>query len=60
MKSNTLKNNTEPHLKLIKTKSPKRAVKSNAKRIYINTLIPGFSYINESGKKIVKNNCALL
>jgi len=61
MKSNTLKNdNTEPHLKLVKTKSKKGALKPIIKRIYINTLVPGFSYINKSGKKIVTNNCALL
>ena len=59
MKLQSLQNNTkEPHLKVIKntTKYKKRAID----KIYINTLIPNFSYLNNFGKTISLSKQALL
>jgi hypothetical protein len=49
MKSTSLKKNERtPHLKLIKN-SAKKLKRTNSKT-HINTLIPGFNYINSSGQ----------
>lgn len=58
MKANTLQK--EPHLKLIKNNKRKNAASTNVDKIYINTLMPGFSYLNKAGKTIFPHNCALL
>ena len=56
MKSSLQNNIQEPHLKVIKSTKRKKPVK----RIYINTLVPGFSYLNSLGEAIMPRNCALL
>lgn len=58
MKANTIKN--EPHLKLIKNNKKRNAASTKVDRIYINTLMPGFSYLNKAKKIIFPHNCALL
>ncbi|MBT8317007.1 MAG: hypothetical protein HKP59_05235 [Lutibacter sp.] len=58
MKANTFKK--EPHLKLIKNTKKKKTANARVNRIYINTLIPGFSYLNKAKKTIIPENCALL
>ena len=60
MKSNTLKQiSKEPHLKLVKNNiSENHQLKIN--RIYINTLVPNFNYVNKVGKLITPHNCILL
>jgi len=62
MKSNTLKQiSKEPHLKLVKNSiGDKQQLKTKVKRIYINTLVPGFNYINQVGKLITPHKCILL
>ena len=59
MKSTPLQNTQESHLKLIKN-STLRNKKRALKRIYINTLIPGFEYINNLGETIAPQKCGLL
>ena len=59
MKSTPLQNTQESHLKLIKN-STRRNKKRALKRIYINTLIPGFEYLNNLGETITPKNCSLL
>ncbi|MDV7186958.1 hypothetical protein R3X25_06660 [Lutibacter sp. TH_r2] len=44
----------QPHFKVIKN-SPQ-----NRSEVYINTLAPNFSYLNEKGDEIIKNNCIKL
>ena len=59
MEANALKNNiksNEPHLKLVK--STKKIITGS--RIYINTLIPGFSYVNSKGEIEYPHKCVLL
>jgi hypothetical protein len=59
MKSTPLHNNPEKtHLKVIKNTNKRKKKATN--RIYINTLIPGFSYRNHLGETILPNNCSLL
>ena len=62
MKASALKQNSkEPHLKLVKNNTSKKQVlKTNSERIYINTLIPGFNYINHVGDLITPKKCALI
>lgn len=62
MKSSALKQNIkEPFLKLIKNSSTKQPMlKTNNNRIYINTLMPGFNYIDKIGNIITPKKCALL
>jgi|GEM_PF-1016088 hypothetical protein len=36
------------------------AVAEQVQRIYINTLIPGFNYINSAGESVSPKKCALL
>ncbi|MFK5959632.1 MAG: hypothetical protein QM495_12295 [Lutibacter sp.] len=58
MKANAL--NNEPYLKLIKNNHKRKVATTKIERIYINTLMPGFSYLNKAGKNIFPHNCALL
>jgi len=59
MKSTPLHNSTQKtHLKVIK--NTKRQAQKITKRIYINTLVPGFSYVNHLGETVTPNNCQLL
>ncbi len=51
------KNENSNHLKVIKSQAH---IESAVKKIYINTLTPGFSYKNSSGEIINPKNCALL
>lgn len=61
MKSSALKQNSkEPHLKLVKNSIKKQVLITNNERIYINTLIPGFNYINHLGNLITPKKCALI
>lgn len=54
-------NETAPFLTVVNNSLNKlNAETSQAKRIYINTLIPGFSYINSTGEAITQKICALL
>jgi len=57
MKATKLYNNKEPHLKVVKSSSKN---KSAINKIYINTLIPGFSYLNSLGKTVTPKNCVML
>lgn len=41
----------KPHLKVVRN-----GVKKTPK-VYINTLMPNFSYTNEKGEIIIKDNC---
>ena len=50
--------NQESHLKVIKNTS--KRTKKALNRIYINTLVPGFSYMNSIGETIMPKNCILL
>jgi len=45
----------ESHLKLVKNTQ-----KDQIKRIYINNLVPDFSYKNKSGEILTPKKCALL
>ena len=57
MNSNSLRNKPKKlHLKVIKN-SLKRQKGVNAK-YYINTLVPGFNYLNDKGKIVTPNKCA--
>lgn len=59
MKSTSLKQNTqEPNLKVVKS-SLNNTTGFDAK-IYINTLFPGFSYVNVQGQVITPRKCILL
>jgi len=59
MKAIPLKNSTkEPYLRVIKN-NPKQK-NSPISRIYINTLIPGFSYLNNLGENITPKKCAFI
>ena len=52
-----LKNSESTYLKVIKSKVNKKV---SVKRIYINTLMPDFSYTNSSGTLIKPKKCVLL
>ena len=57
MKSNSLQNNQKKlHLKVVKNSL--NGEKNDIKKYYINTLIPGFTYLNKKGKTITPNKCA--
>jgi len=59
MKSTPLHSNIEKiHLKVIKNSNKRNKKATN--RIYINTLIPGFSYTNHLGETITPKKCSLL
>lgn len=62
MKSSTLKQiSNEPHLKLVKSEiSDQYQLKTEPNRIYINTLVPNFNYVNQLGKIITPHKCILL
>lgn len=40
--------------------SKTNATTEKVNRIYINTLMPGFSYINQLGEVVKPQNCALM
>lgn len=52
-----IKNENSTHLKVIKSQVHKETA---VNKIYINTLMPAFSYKNSSGELIEPKNCALL
>ncbi len=57
MKSMPLQNNIEKlHLKVIKSSLKRK--KSVDIKYYINTLIPGFTYLNNKGKIVSPKKCA--
>lgn len=59
MNSISLKQNTqEPNLKVVKS-SLNNTTGFDAK-IYINTLFPGFSYVNAQNQAITPRKCILL
>ena len=45
----------ETHLKLVKN-----TLKNKVTKVYINTLLPNFSYKNHLGEIITPNKCVLL
>ena len=50
-----------PFLKVVNNSLIKTSViTEQVKRIYINTLMPGFNYINSAGESITPNKCVLL
>lgn len=58
MTTTSLKQNSkESHLRVIKYSE--NIVESVKKKIYINTLFPGFSFINEKGETIIPRKCIL-
>lgn len=58
MKSSSLKQNIiEPFLKVVKNSNN---MKSQVNRIYINSIVPNFSYTNHNGEIITPKKCALL
>jgi len=52
-----LKNSEKTHLKVIKNAAK---AKQKISRIYINTLMPDFSYLNNLGKLIKPHKCIML
>lgn len=62
MKSSSAKSiQKETQLKVVNNTLHKKSSKpSITKRIYINTLIPGFSFINSNKEIISGKNCILL
>ncbi|WP_372793027.1 hypothetical protein [Lutibacter sp.] len=51
----------ETYLKVVKNNvNNTTTLKSNINRIYINTLMPGFNYIDNVGNLITPRNCALI
>ena len=62
MKSSPLKQNLkEPHLKVVNNSiGIKRKLSKSIHRIYINTLVPNFSYKNQNGETINPKKCILL
>ncbi len=57
MKSMSLQSNPEKlHLKVIKSSMKNK--KSVDTKYYINTLIPGFTYLNNKGKIVTPKKCA--
>lgn len=52
---------TTPFLKVVNnTLAKTNAITEQVNRIYINTLMPGFNYINSEGESITPKKCALL
>jgi hypothetical protein len=50
-----------PHLKVVNNSMSKKiTLTEQVNRIYINTLMPCFKYINESGEVVNPQKCALL
>ena len=62
MKATPLKQkDSVPYLKIVNNSlSKKRTSAKQVKRIYINTLIPGFNYLNHKGELITPKKCILL
>jgi len=59
MKSSPLQSTPQKsHLKVIK--NSKKNLKKVSKRLYINTLIPGFSFTNNKGETVTPEKCVLL
>jgi hypothetical protein len=57
MNPNSLKNKSKKiHLKVVKNSLKRK--KNVKKKYYINTLIPGFTYLNDKGKTVTPNKCA--
>ena len=57
MNSNSLRNKPKKlHLKVIK--SSLKGKKNVNTKYYINTLIPGFNYLNDKGKIVTPKKCA--
>lgn len=53
--------NSTPFLKVVNNSMGKSsAITEQVKRVYINTLVPGFNYMNNMGELITPNKCALL
>ena len=56
MKPASLHNNSKKiHLKVIKSSLKKKNVNT---KYYLNTLVPGFSFLNDKGKIVTPKNCA--
>jgi hypothetical protein len=50
-----------PFLKVVNNSLGKaNAITEQVKRVYINTLVPGFNYINSAGESIAPKKCILL
>lgn len=62
MKTASLQQHMNPYLKVVnKTNSIKKELKKQlVNRIYINTLVPNFSYTDRNGETVTPKNCALL
>ena len=58
MKPLIQENQQEPHLKVIKNSKGK--IKNTVKRLYINTLTPGFNFRNSNGEVITPQSYNLL
>lgn len=58
MKTALLKHEEQLHLTVIKNNNTK--VRSEKKRLFINTLYPNFTYQNSSGETIYPENHVLL
>ncbi|MFZ2285105.1 MAG: hypothetical protein WAV86_14625 [Lutibacter sp.] len=53
--------NSAPFLKVVNNSLGKTGTATvQTKKLYINTLVPGFNYINHAGESITPNKCALL
>ncbi|MDF1517086.1 MAG: hypothetical protein RQ864_11240 [Lutibacter sp.] len=53
--------NSTPFLKVVNNSLGKSsAITEQVKRIYINTLMPGFNYINSAGESITPKKCAFI
>ena len=56
MKPASLHNNSKKiHLKVIKSSLKRKNVNT---KYYLNTLVPGFSFLNDKGKIVTPKNCA--
>jgi hypothetical protein len=52
---------SSPYLKVVNNSLTKtNAISEQVKRVYINTLVPGFNYLNSTGESITPKNCILL
>lgn len=61
MKSSPLKQHMKPYLKVVNnTIGTKRDLKEQLDKIYINTLVPEFSYSDCNGETVSPKKCVLL
>ncbi len=62
MKATPLKQTDRaPHLKVVNNSMGKKnTLNEQVNRIYINTLMPCFNYINQTGEVVSPQNCVLL